>query len=403
MRKRFLTGFIKRSVRSRPTAKGLGLGLHITKELVSRHGGRIWVESEPNKGRRISFHLTGVFFEAFTEVLLESAQLAGHVFVDRRRRASTGARDPAGRGEALQDMVWVSLNQVELAEQTVLLPTSCLQSDTFASTWRKQRISNRVKPWLRASGKNQRLQAKCATPTAGQDPSLDTRSASGLPRQSTLKRASGKLTTGRRERSHNRATNRRRMKRSIRTHKGKRISRRRLGTMKGDRTEPKSARTLTGLRALCFFMERIINRIGFSKGVFMKDKTILIVEDDKDISLALSVAIDLARLYNIDGPRRRIGDPVGGDEETGFDPARIWACRTATALIVMDVVSELKFSARVPIIVVQRATRRSVQGAGALGRAKDYFQKPFDNEALMTAIQREIGEETPLLVEYSYH
>jgi len=38
-----------------------------------------------------------------------------------------------------------------------------------------------------------------------------------------------------------------------------------------------------------------------------------------------------------------------------------------------------------------------------LAGAKDYFQKPFDNEALMTAIQREIGEETPLLVEYSYH
>jgi hypothetical protein len=38
-------------------------------------------------------------------------------------------------------------------------------------------------------------------------------------------------------------------------------------------------------------MERIINRIGFWKGVFMQDKTILIVEDDKDISLALSVRL----------------------------------------------------------------------------------------------------------------
>jgi len=35
--------------------KGLGLGLYISKELVTRQGGRIWVSSEPQKGSRFFF------------------------------------------------------------------------------------------------------------------------------------------------------------------------------------------------------------------------------------------------------------------------------------------------------------------------------------------------------------
>ena len=36
---------------------GLGLGLYISREIVTRHGGEMWVESEPNQGSTFSFSL----------------------------------------------------------------------------------------------------------------------------------------------------------------------------------------------------------------------------------------------------------------------------------------------------------------------------------------------------------
>jgi signal transduction histidine kinase len=36
---------------------GMGLGLSIAKYLVEAHGGKIWAESEPGQGTKISFTL----------------------------------------------------------------------------------------------------------------------------------------------------------------------------------------------------------------------------------------------------------------------------------------------------------------------------------------------------------
>jgi signal transduction histidine kinase len=39
------------------TKSGTGLGLFVTKQIVEKHGGRIWAESDPGKWARFSFSL----------------------------------------------------------------------------------------------------------------------------------------------------------------------------------------------------------------------------------------------------------------------------------------------------------------------------------------------------------
>ena len=42
---------------SEKLAEGLGLGLYISQEIVTQHGGRMWLESVPGKGSTFYFSI----------------------------------------------------------------------------------------------------------------------------------------------------------------------------------------------------------------------------------------------------------------------------------------------------------------------------------------------------------
>ena len=57
MSKKIFDRLFQESEHSQASRKGLGLGLYICKELITRHGGRIWVKRQQEKGSTFSFTL----------------------------------------------------------------------------------------------------------------------------------------------------------------------------------------------------------------------------------------------------------------------------------------------------------------------------------------------------------
>lgn len=130
----------------------------------------------------------------------------------------------------------------------------------------------------------------------------------------------------------------------------------------------------------------------------MNNKTILIVEDDRDLLLGLTVrlsskgftalsaqdAASAIQMVAIKKPDLILLD-LGLPDSNGF--------------VVMEIVTQLKSAATVPIIVVSARPASVYKEAALLAGARDYFEKPFDNEELLVAIQREVAQESANLLE----
>jgi hypothetical protein len=108
--------------------KGLGLGLHIAKELVTRQGGRIWVTSEPSKGSH--FFVTVPIFSLAKIIapILTHEQLAGESIALLAVGICTLDGSPEVPRESL-DLVRKLLRECLRPDSDALLPNVNLTSE----------------------------------------------------------------------------------------------------------------------------------------------------------------------------------------------------------------------------------------------------------------------------------
>lgn len=102
--------------------KGLGLGLFIARELVTRHGGRIWAESQPKLGTTFHFTLPAFTLDALLAPLIEAAASKKEDFTLVSVALAPAAPTKCRFEEAFFAALALTLRRCTLPDMDVLLP-----------------------------------------------------------------------------------------------------------------------------------------------------------------------------------------------------------------------------------------------------------------------------------------
>ena len=104
---------------------GLGLGLHITRELVVRHGGRIWAQGKPGEGATFNFIMPAFSLKRLLQSLFADGQPISSlslISVELVQNPSSAIEV----AKAIQEMTWLTLNGMELPQRAALFPNIVL-------------------------------------------------------------------------------------------------------------------------------------------------------------------------------------------------------------------------------------------------------------------------------------
>ncbi len=125
----------------------------------------------------------------------------------------------------------------------------------------------------------------------------------------------------------------------------------------------------------------------------MNRKKILIVDDDRQVSLALSIRLKAAG-YDVD---------VAGDGESGLQKL---AARVPDVVLLdmrmpgidgLEVMRQMKQDPRlanIPVIFVSANAQETAKRAALNAGGKFFLEKPFESRALLEAIQRVLEHNT---------
>lgn len=105
---------------------GLGLGLHITRELVVRHGGRIWAEGRVGEGATFNFTMPVFSLKRLLQSLFHTDGQPINSLSLISVELLPDPSSPIEVAKAIQEMTWLTLNGMELPQRAALFPNIVL-------------------------------------------------------------------------------------------------------------------------------------------------------------------------------------------------------------------------------------------------------------------------------------